>query len=78
MGRELTTRFEAVAHRAGVERVWLLAGDRASGFYERIGYRRGKGLLDPEAERHVRVVKGSSVFVKDLAGPDFRARAEKR
>ena len=77
MGRALMERFETSCRAEGLKRIWLLAGKRARGFYERVGYVQSRELLHPEAARHVGSVKNALVLVKGIAPPSDR-KAEKR
>ncbi len=81
IGTALLERFETGAARAGVERVWLLTGDRAKGFYTRFGYVQSGELLHPEATEYLRSAKSASVLVKEIRprnGPNPGIDAKKR
>ncbi len=70
IGRALMEHFEAGAREAGVGCIWLLAGERARGFYARIGYSESRDLLHPDAVKHMRSVKNASVLFKRIGPPD--------
>jgi GNAT superfamily N-acetyltransferase len=65
-GTALVKALESTARADGVRLLWLLAREKACGFYRRLGYAEADDVLHPDAVRYVRAVKRGRVMAKEL------------
>ena len=66
IGSALMRRLDAVAIEDGVERIWLIAGDRLRWFYGNLGYSTSNDWPFPWVVEYIRNTKNASIMSKRL------------